>query len=62
MSKTIAILAPEMTIEKYAEAVGVTPRVVRSWIERGYIPSVKVGKWRLVNVAQRTLECLDEKK
>lgn len=47
---------PEMTIEKYADRVGVCRRVVEGWIEKGYLPTVKIGKRRLVNVVQRTVD------
>ncbi len=60
--RSITIVVPEMTIEQYADHVGVTPRTVQNWLDRGYIPTVKVGKRRLVNVFQRTVECAVEGK
>jgi len=41
---------PLLTIERYANSVGVTPHVVEAWIKRGYIPTHKVGRRRLVNI------------
>ncbi len=58
--KTFSIPVPEMTIEQYAEYVGVTVRTVQGWIDRGYIPTVKVGKRRLINVARRTHTCMEQ--
>lgn len=52
----LSVLAPEVTKEKYAELCGVTVRTVDGWIDKGYLPAVKVGKRCLVNVAQRTLD------
>jgi len=56
----VTLAVPEMTIEQYAENVGVSVRTVEGWIERGYLPSVKIGKRRLINVARRTSTCLQE--
>ncbi len=57
----LQIIVPEMTIEKYAEETGLTKRTVDGMIQRGYLPSVKTGKRRMVNVAVRVLECLEIK-
>ncbi len=47
------ITIPEMTMEQYAHAVGVTTGTVEKWIARGYLPSFKLGKYRMVNIVQR---------
>jgi len=52
----ISIVVPEMTKEKYAESSGVTTRTVDGWIDKGYLPAVKIGKRCMVNVAQRTID------
>lgn len=36
--------------EKFAEAVGLTDGVVNNWVGRGYLPTVKIGKHRLINL------------
>lgn len=59
MSRSVIIETPEMTLEKYAEKVGVTKETLDGWVKRGYLPTVKQGKRRLVNVALRTCECLE---
>ena len=48
-----------MTAEKYAEAVGIEIGVVKGWIQRGYIPTKKIGKRRLVNIALITKDHLE---
>lgn len=40
---------PPVTIDRYAESTGLTPDTVRKQIERGYIPTVKQGKRRMVD-------------
>ena len=42
---------PVMARTLFAQHVGVTEDVVTGWINRGYIPVVEVGKYRLVNIA-----------
>jgi excisionase family DNA binding protein len=59
MPDSFVVPTPEMTIERYAELVGVSQRVIEAWIKRGYLPTVKIGKRRLVNVALRTSQCLE---
>ena len=42
---------PVMHREKFAALVGVSVDVVNGWINRGYLPTYEVGKYRLVNLA-----------
>ena len=49
---------PVMAFERFAELVGVSVDVVRGWIDKGYIPTVKIGRHRLINVAVLTRESL----
>ena len=37
------------TIECWAERNGVTPDTARAWVKKGVLPSVKLGKRRMVN-------------
>lgn len=46
--------------ENFAQAVGVSVDVVTGWINRGYIPTFEVGKYRLVNLALLTKLALDK--
>ena len=46
------ILMPEMTLAAYANHLGVTLFTVRAWVAKGYLPTIKRGKRRLVNLAQ----------
>ena len=47
---------PLMPWQKFAEWIGMgdEPIVVRTWVERNYLPSQKVGKRTMVNVALLT--------
>lgn len=44
--------SPLMTVSQFAENVGVSEGVVVGWIKREYIPTHKIGRHRLVNIAQ----------
>lgn len=37
------------TVEKFARSVGLTPETIRIWIRNNHLPSIKIGKRRLVN-------------
>ncbi|WP_434059984.1 DNA-binding protein [Pseudomonas fulva] len=53
---------PLMPWPKFAEWIGMAdePLVVRSWLERGYLPSQKVGKRTMVNVALLHQQLLEQ--
>lgn len=51
--------APIMTKARFAEISGLTEETLRGMIDRGYLPTLKVGKHRMINVARLTKECLD---
>ncbi len=53
---TVPVFVPTLTIEKYAHSIGVSTDVVDGWIKRGYIPTVKIGRRRLINIAAMTRE------
>ncbi|PWQ93875.1 helix-turn-helix domain-containing protein [Leucothrix arctica] len=44
------LFAPVMTVAQFAECVGVSEGVVTGWVKREYIPTVKIGRHRLVNI------------
>ncbi|ALP51651.1 hypothetical protein Tel_00015 [Candidatus Tenderia electrophaga] len=52
---------PVMEKGKFADLVGVDVGVVNGWIDKGYLPSMKLGKHRLVNIALLAEECMDQK-
>lgn len=56
---SISLSVPLMHKERFAELVGVSYGVVDGWVERGYVPSVVIGKHKLVNLVLLTQECLE---
>lgn len=52
---------PLMPWQRFAEWIGMgdEPIVVRTWIDRGYLPTEKVGKRVMVNVALLTRHLLE---
>lgn len=50
--------APIMTKARFSEISGLTEETLRGMIERGHLPTLKVGKHRMINVALLTKECL----
>lgn len=49
---------PVMAADRFAELVGVSSDVVRGWIDKGYLPTMKIGRYRLVNLAALQREAL----
>lgn len=58
MTNPILVDTPVMTIEKFAEKVGVTPASVRSMINTRCLATIKKGKRRFINIVALTHECL----
>ena len=59
--KQIILLAtPVMTQERFAELTGLTEGQVRGMIEKGHLPSLKIGKPRLVNMALLSKDAMDQ--
>ncbi|RNF72509.1 DNA-binding protein [Marinomonas rhizomae] len=59
MSNTVLFTSPIVSQEQFSELVGLSPDVIRAWINRGLIPTVKIGKRRLINVAKLTQEMME---
>ena len=51
---------PVMGRERFAELTGFSVETVRGWEAKGYLPTIKVGKHRLVNLAALTRQALEE--
>ncbi|MBD3896590.1 DNA-binding protein [Halomonas sp. ML-15] len=49
---------PLMTLERFSELSGLDEGVIYGHIRRGYLPSIKMGKYRLINVALLQAQCL----
>lgn len=48
---------PLSTAEKFANDCGLPVDVVRGWVEKGLIPSVKIGKRRMINLVLLGDQC-----
>jgi hypothetical protein len=49
---------PVVTKERFAEMSGLEVGVVRGMINRGHLPTVKIGRHRLVNLTELARRCL----
>jgi len=49
-----------MEKNKFAELVGLSPDVIRGWIDKDLLPTYKVGRYRLINLALLQQELLGE--
>lgn len=46
----VETLPPFVHPKKFAQIIGLSEGVVGGWIDNGYIPTEKVGKYRMVNL------------
>jgi hypothetical protein len=47
---TLKQAPPVLPWEVFADWIHVQPGIVRGWIDRGYLPTVRTGKHLMVNV------------
>ncbi len=50
---------PIVTKARFSLLSGLTEEVIRGMVEKGHIPSVKVGRHRMINLALLTKETLE---
>lgn len=50
---------PIMTKKMFSQLTGLTEETIRGMVERGHLPTLKIGKHRMVNVALITKEALE---
>lgn len=48
----ITVNLPFIHPKLFAPLVGVTQDTITAWIDRGYIPTTKVGRYRMINLVQ----------
>lgn len=60
--ETLRHAPPVMPWAKFAEWIqmGDEPIVVRGWLDRGYLPSVRLGKRLMVNVERFRQQLMEE--
>jgi hypothetical protein len=52
--------SPVMSQEKFAEKLQLTPGVVRGLVQTKQLPTKKIGRYRFINIAALTAECLTD--
>lgn len=52
-------IGPVMSREKFAAAIGIPVGVVVGWVDRGYLPTLQIGRYSLINVALLQKRCLE---
>jgi predicted site-specific integrase-resolvase len=58
--KTLLVSPPVMPWREFADWVRMDAEIVENWVKRGYLPTVKIGRYRMVNVAQLVQSLLNE--
>lgn len=57
--EAVSMSVPYMTREQFASHIGLPVGVVEGWVDKGYLPTCRVGKYSLINVALLTRRALD---
>jgi len=55
---TLKLIMPTCSLESFAVANGVTKEVVKGWVKNNYIPTLKLGRYRVINLAKLTLQLM----
>ncbi|WP_374334459.1 hypothetical protein [Leeia sp.] len=55
----MTVLVPLVTAERFAALMGVEQGVVLGWVNKGYVPTMKIGKRCLINLAVLHRRALD---
>lgn len=53
-------ISPPMDMQAYADASGLTKRTVTGMVDKGYLPTIKRGKRRLINTYALAAVCLQD--
>lgn len=56
----LMVSPPVMPWREFADWIQVGADIVEMWIKRGYLPTVKIGRYRMVNVALLTQQLLND--
>lgn len=56
LSVKVDVSIPFIHPDEFAKLIGLSSGVVGGWIDNGYIPTVKTGKYRMVNLVKLTAE------
>ncbi len=51
---------PVMDRVRFSELTGIEIGVINGWINNGYLPSLKMGKHRLINMALLSKDCMEQ--
>lgn len=56
-SFAVSVISPVVTKERFACLSGLTEGVIQGMIEKGHLPSVKIGRHRLINLVGLAAAC-----
>lgn len=51
---------PLLSRKKFADLIGVNEGVVLGWVNKGYLSTVRLGKYSLINVEALRQSCADK--
>ncbi|AEF99477.1 hypothetical protein [Methylomonas methanica] len=57
---TLQLFTPIMTKDRFAEISGVPVGVLQGWVDRNYVPTLVIGKHKVINMVQLQQICLEQ--
>jgi hypothetical protein len=57
---SLAGAPPLLPWAKFADWIQIEPGIVRGWVDRGYLPTYRIGKHVLINVALLHKELVED--
>lgn len=54
------LFSPVCTKERFSELTGLEVGVIQGQINNGHLPTVKIGRYRLINLVVLARECIEE--
>jgi hypothetical protein len=60
LCSTMLCSVPVMSKKRFSELTGFGEGVIEGWVDRGQIPSVKIGKHNAINLVLITSNCLSQ--
>lgn len=55
-----AITLPVLSRARFAELIGVDEGVVLGWVNKGYLSTIRLGKYSLINLEALRQSCADK--
>ena len=60
MVESVQPFIPVMTQERFSQLCGLTESTIRGMIDKGHLPTTKIGKRRMIDIVALTHQLIEE--